>query len=238
VFRPFKLFCLIVLTALFAFESFGQSKPRHAANQQSTGFCAADGRIPLQPFSIDKPSPRIDSNVEVAFYAPRAIPRAQAAGNEESDSTGAIESGRGGPTVAGNRAILRNGLAYAPANAPAGVKSAIWAVNTLRSKPYHWGGGHRSFNDSGYDCSGTVSFALYHAGLLYQPLPSSDFLGYGQRGRGQWITIYSRRGHTFATIAGLRLDTTDVRTGNDIGPRWYTDGRDTWGFQARHPAGL
>ena len=233
---PFKFFCLIVLPALFASKSFGQSKPRPAANQQATGYCAADSRVPLQPFSIDKPSPHIDSNVLVAFYAPRAIPRAQNGSDEESDIIGAIESG--GPTVAGNRAILRHGVAYAPANAPASVKSAIWAVNAIRSKPYHWGGGHGSFNDSGYDCSGTVSFALYHAGLLNQPLPSSDFLGYGQRGRGRWITIYSRRGHTFATIAGLRLDTTDLRTGNDVGPRWHIEGRDTWGFQARHPVGL
>lgn len=74
--------------------------------------------------------------------------------------------------------------------------------------------------------------------MLNQPLPSSDFLRYGARGRGRWITIYSRRGHTFATIAGLRLDTTDLRYGGDIGPRWYTDGRDSWGFEARHPAGL
>ena len=56
-------------------------------------------------------------------------------------------------------------------------------------------------------------------------------------GRGRWITIYSRNGHTFTIIAGLRLDTTDLRDGGDVGPRWYADGRDTSGFDARHPAG-
>lgn len=140
------------------------------------------------------------------------------------------------PTVRGNRAIVRNGVAYAPDNAPDAVKHAIWATNSLRRKPYKWGGGHGSFYDSGYDCSGTVSFALHYAGVLDSPMPSSDLLNYGERGRGRWITIYSREGHTFAVIAGLRLDTTgDYGT---EGPRWHEDGRDTWGYEARHPVGL
>ena len=140
--------------------------------------------------------------------------------------------------VAGKRAVLRNGVAYAPSRAPENVKNAIWAANTLRRKPYVWGGGHGSFHDIGYDCSGAVSFALHGAGLLAAPLPSSDLMRYGERGRGRWITIYSRRGHTFAVIAGLRFDTTDLSRGGDIGPRWYVDGRDTRGYAARHPAGL
>lgn len=140
--------------------------------------------------------------------------------------------------VAGDRAVLRNGIAYAPSRAPRSVKNAVWAANSLRRKPYVWGGGHRTFYDRGYDCSGTVSFALYNAGVLQSPLPSSDFCRYGERGRGRWITIYSRRGHTFAVIAGLRLDTTNLQRGNDVGPRWYVDGRSTGGFAARHPVGL
>lgn len=177
--------------------------------------------------------------MQIAYYAPRAIPRAaDTETEEESGPMPEIESTISHPTVTGSRAVVRHGVAYAPANAPANVKSAIWAVNTIRSKPYHWGGGHGSFSDSGYDCSGTISFALHYAGALNQPLPSSDFLHYGERGRGRWITIYSRRGHTFATIAGLRLDTTDSRTGGAVGPRWYTDGRETSGFEARHPIGL
>jgi cell wall-associated NlpC family hydrolase len=194
---------------------------------------------PLQPFSMEVPSARAAADVRVAYYAPRAIPRAQPIEqDEETAPMPEMESRGSGPTVSGNRAVLRNGVAYAPANAPTSVKSAIWAVNTIRSKPYHWGGGHGSFQDSGYDCSGTVSFALHYAGVLNQPLPSSDLLRYGERGRGRWITIYSRRGHTFATIAGLRLDTTDFSRGGNVGPRWYNDGRDTWGFEARHPEGL
>jgi hypothetical protein len=190
--------------------------------------------VALQPFSLDEPSP-----VRVAYYTPRPFPRAEPVSEEnEPEAIPPMETTSARPIIAGSRALLRNGIAYAPSNAPAEVKSAIWAANTLRRKPYVWGGGHGSFDDYGYDCSGTVSFALHYANLLEAPLPSSDFLRYGERGRGRWITIYARRGHTFAVIAGLRLDTTNLRYGSDVGPRWYVDGRDTRGFAARHPVGL
>ncbi len=140
--------------------------------------------------------------------------------------------------VSGKHAVLRNGVAHPPSNAPAAVRNAIVAANSLRRKPYVWGGGHGSFNDRGYDCSGTVSFALHGAGVLGAPLPSSEFTRFGERGRGRWITIYARSGHTFAVIAGLRLDTTDFRNGGNTGPRWHADPRDTRGYVARHPAGL
>ncbi len=229
----FKLLLFIILVAIFAPTAFAQSKRRHLVYP--------DAVVALQPFSFNDPLPRTGPSMQVAYFAPHAIPRARAAHTEHEEESGPmpeIESGGSHPTIAGSRAVLRRGVAYAPANAPESVKSAIWAVNTIRGKPYHWGGGHGSFSDSGYDCSGTVSFALHYAGVLNQPLPSSDFLRYGEHGRGRWITIYSRRGHTFATIAGLRLDTTDFRTGDAVGPRWYTDGRETSGFEVRHPVGL
>jgi cell wall-associated NlpC family hydrolase len=158
--------------------------------------------------------------------------------DNERNADSQIEKRGDRPTVAGKRAVVRNGIAYAPSRAPEHVKNAIWAANTLRRKPYVWGGGHGSFHDHGYDCSGSVSYALHGAGLLAAPLPSSDLMRYGERGRGRWITIYSRQGHTFAVIAGLRFDTTDLGRGGDVGPRWYMDGRDTRGYVARHPAGL
>jgi hypothetical protein len=167
-----------------------------------------------------------------------APPRAEEYDQDQEQETGRIEQRGDRPTVSGSRAVLRNGVAYAPSRAPQSVKNAIWAANTLRRKPYVWGGGHGTFNDRGYDCSGTVSFALHGAGLLNSPMPSSDLMRYGERGRGRWMTIYSRNGHTFAVIAGLRLDTTDLGRGGDVGPRWYAYGRDTSGFVARHPAAL
>jgi cell wall-associated NlpC family hydrolase len=170
--------------------------------------------------------------------APRAEEYDQDQEQEPEQDNGRIEQPGERPTVSGSRAVLRNGVAYAPSHAPQSVKNAIWAANTLRRKPYIWGGGHGTFYDRGYDCSGTVSFALHGAGLLNSPMPSSDLMRYGERGRGRWMTIYSRNGHTFAVIAGLRLDTTDLGRGGDVGPRWYTYGRDTSGFVARHPVAL
>jgi len=225
--------CLIILAIALmtvvccAKSSFG------ASNRDDAEF-----KAPLQPFTFDRPD-ETRRAIRVAYYSPRPIPHAEPAYSaDDNDDREEPESTLTGPTVPGSRAILRNGVAYAPANAPNRVKAAIWAVNSIRHKPYHWGGGHRSFYDSGYECSGAVSFALHNAGLLDQPLPSSDLLRYGEYGRGRWITIYSRNGHTFAIIAGLRLDTTDLGHGGDVGPRWYTEGRSTWGFRARHPAGL
>ena len=214
--------------------------------QERAALGRGDFGVPLQPFLAGQPandSLRAEP-MRVAYYTPRAqpvpVPRADAAEEENDDAEIAneapiIRSNR--PMVEGSRAVLRNGIAYAPSEAPDNIKNAIWAVNSLRRKPYVWGGGHGSFNDSGYDCSGAVSFALHYAGLLDAPLPSNDFRRYGKRGRGRWVTIYSRDGHTFAIIAGLRLDTTDMRDGGAVGPRWYADGRDTHGFDARHPAG-
>jgi hypothetical protein len=144
-----------------------------------------------------------------------------------------------GPTIASCRAVLRNGIALAPAAAPLAVRRAVWAANQLRSQPYRYGGGHRSFRDSGYDCSGTVSYALGGAGLISSPLSSSDFRRYGERGQGRWITVYARSGHTFAVIAGLRLDTTPGKSSRyRWAPRWQTSTRGPAGFEARHPIGL
>jgi cell wall-associated NlpC family hydrolase len=232
-----RLFLLAsALGLLLAAESQGQSwRGREAIYSSQT----ADG-VPLQPFSFDRQPARAQA-IQVAYYAPRPTRRVEPIERDEYDSeatTPRFDVGGSHPMVPGNRAVLRNGIAYAPANAPDGVKHAIWAVNSICNRPYVWGGGHGSFHDYGYDCSGTVSFALHYAGMLEQPLPSSDFLRYGERGRGRWVTIYSRHGHVFAMIAGLRLDTTDLRYGSDVGPRWHVDGRDAWGFQARHPVGL
>jgi len=144
-----------------------------------------------------------------------------------------------GPITTGGKACLLFGQACAPKKAPLAVKRAIWAANQLRSKPYRYGGGHKSFKDCGYDCSGTVSYALGGAGLIKAPLSSSEFRHFGERGRGKWITIYARNGHTFAVIAGLRLDTTPYITAHDRwAPGWQLTDRMPSGFEARHPVGL
>jgi hypothetical protein len=153
-------------------------------------------------------------------------------------------------TVPGTLAqLLPDGTAAAPADAPLQVQQAVWAGNKLRNKPYKYGGGHAKVKDSGYDCSGTVSFVLIKAGLLESPLDSSSFLRYGAKGPGQWITVYTNPGHAYAVIAGLRLDTSSyavstrssrraVRSATERGPRWRPTARPSRGFKARHPVGF
>ena len=125
--------------------------------------------------------------------------------------------------------------ALAPAGAPQEVVDAIAAANEIVRKPYRYGGGHASFKDSGYDCSGTVSYALHGAGLLRRPRDSSGFESYGRAGRGDWITVYANAGHAFVVIAGLRLDTSGS---GESGPRWRAEPRSGRGYVVRHPAGL
>ena len=135
----------------------------------------------------------------------------------------------------GRTAMLKGGIAYAPRNAPAAVKRAIAAGNRLQQMPYKWGGGHARLADSGYDCSGSVSYVLREAGLIKGSIPSGDFFSYGKKGEGKWITIYARKGHVFMTVAGLRLDTGGP--GGESGPRWKTATRQGRGHIMRHPRG-
>ncbi len=139
-------------------------------------------------------------------------------------------------SISGPRGSVTFGRAHAPAEAPTPVVAAIHAGNRISGKPYKWGGGHGSFDDSGYDCSGTVSYALGRAGLLSSPMDSKSLMNYGESGRGRWITVYARSGHAFMVVAGIRLDTTGNH-GND-GPGWRGNARSLSGFVARHPAGL
>jgi hypothetical protein len=126
--------------------------------------------------------------------------------------------------------------ALPPASAPDQVKNAIYAANRITRKPYVYGGGHRRWTDSGYDCSGSVSYALHGGGLLDSPLPSSSFMRWGLPGRGLWITVYTNPGHAYMTIAGLRFDTSGP---GQRGPRWRKSARfSSRSFAARHPDGL
>ena len=139
--------------------------------------------------------------------------------------------------TAGPVAVLGpDGLASAPREAPAAVKSAIAAANSIADTPYLWGGGHGSWFSYGYDCSGAVSFALYGGGMLGTPLVSGDLASYGEPGPGRWITIYANPEHTYVTIAGLRFDTAGNPEGVS-GPRWHTTPPYPDGYVVRHPAG-
>jgi cell wall-associated NlpC family hydrolase len=141
--------------------------------------------------------------------------------------------------VPGSMARYVNGLAAAPMSLPASVQEVIWAGNQIIGLPYIFGGGHASFVSPGYDCSGTVSFALHGANLLQTPEDSSEFEVWGSHGVGRWVTIFSNPGHAYMTVAGLRLDTSaaDDPT-NQQGPRWRPLRQGNEGFVVRHPLGL
>lgn len=125
--------------------------------------------------------------------------------------------------------------ALAPAGAPQQVKDAIAAANAITRKPYRYGGGHARFEDTGYDCSGAVSYVLRGAGLLRAARDSTGFMRFGSSGKGRWITIHANSGHAYIVVAGLRFDTSGRGA---KGPRWRPEPRSAKGFTTRHPAGL
>jgi len=130
---------------------------------------------------------------------------------------------------------LANGVALPPLEAPAAVRQIIEAGNQIARSPYKWGGGHGKWQDTGYDCSGSVSFALAAAGLLEAPLASGPFMKWGKPGKGKWVTIYTNPGHMFMEVAGIRFDTSAAKR---TGSRWVNDARPVSGYVARHPPGL
>ncbi len=150
--------------------------------------------------------------------------------NQPDQPTGQIA-----PPPPAGATIGPDGLAAAPAGAPAAVAAIIQAGNVIAHMPYRFGGGHQRWTDSGYDCSGSVSFALHGAGLLDTPLASYDFYTWGEAGPGQWVTIYAKDDHAYMVVAGLRFDTAASKGG---GSRWTAAARPPAGYVARHPAGL
>lgn len=151
----------------------------------------------------------------------------------------AASAGKPQLMVPGSIARFVNGLAAAPMSAPAAVQEIVWAGNQIIGLPYIFGGGHASFTSPGYDCSGTVSFALHGASLLNTPMDSSEFEGWGGGGIGQWVTVFTNPGHAYMTVAGLRLDTSAADDpSNQQGPRWRPLRPANGGFKVRHPVGL
>jgi hypothetical protein len=159
--------------------------------------------------------------------AAEAAAAARAAATQSSGTTGS--------TRVGGLAINTGGMVQPPPGAPAAVAQVIAAGNAIATLPYVWGGGHGSFHASGYDCSGSVSYALAAAGLLSSPLDSTGFESWGAPGPGKWITVYANAGHAFMVVAGWRFDTVALAEG---GTRWSQTMASTSGFVARHPAGL
>ena len=166
----------------------------------------------------------------------RALKRAARRGAAEDDGVG----GNGGEAPAPNNGatakLAADGrTAIAPESAPQEVKDAVAAANKITRKPYRYGGGHGDFEDSGYDCSGAISYALHGGGWLDRPLDSTGFMSWGERGAGEWVSVYAHEGHAYVVIAGLRFDTSGE---GEEGPRWREEPRSGRGYTVRHPEGF
>jgi cell wall-associated NlpC family hydrolase len=173
----------------------------------------------------------------VLALIPMAQAEAQTGGTSPGGtSPGGTSPGGNGSTTPGSKAKLVKGRAIAPASAPKRVQRVIAAANRIRNKPYVYGGGHGSFKDDGYDCSGSVSYALHGGGLLKAPLDSSGLAKWKRPGKGNWISVYGNAGHAYMIVAGLRFDTS--MTPGD-GPGWSKSMRSTPGkFAVRHMGSL
>ncbi|WP_354698332.1 endolysin [Paraconexibacter sp. AEG42_29] len=163
------------------------------------------------------PPPTADAAASPAPPPPAAAPAAAATG------------------PVGKATLTSGGLAVAPAGAPPEVVAMIAAANRIARTPYRYGGGHGDFDDTAYDCSGSVSYALHGAGLLDSTLDSSSLAKWGAAGAGRWVTIYANAEHVYMYVAGLRFDTSGQKTS---GSRWQDAARSSSGFTVRHPAGL
>jgi cell wall-associated NlpC family hydrolase len=138
--------------------------------------------------------------------------------------------------VAGGESVGGNGTIPIPTGVPEAVQRVIAGGNAIADFPYIWGGGHASFIANGYDCSGSVSYALAAGGLLGAPLVSGDLATWGEPGPGRWITIYANDGHTFMDVDGMWFDTAG-RSG-PYASRWLVATPSLAGYAVRHPQGL
>jgi peptidoglycan hydrolase-like protein with peptidoglycan-binding domain len=153
----------------------------------------------------------------------------------DGEDTGVAATQPAATTPGAKATVGADGLAVAPADAPDQVKQIIAAGNAIAKKPYVYGGGHGKWDDNGYDCSGSVSYALHAAGLLDQALPSGNFTSWGEKGPGQWVTLYANSTHMYMVVAGLRFDTSGRA---EDGSRWHTSMRSGSGYTVVHPPGL
>jgi cell wall-associated NlpC family hydrolase len=234
------------------------------ASANSTGGVSAGGTGSSAPTTTATPKPLLhlapvvaSRRTSLAYHGPvyQKLPTGEvvpyvAPGTTTTTAPGTVSTGGASPVgasaslkpqllVPGGRARWIAGVAAAPMNAPAAVQQVIWAGDQIIGLPYIYGGGHQSFTSSGYDCSGTVSFALHGASLLTSPEDSSEFEHWGSHGIGRWVTIFSNPGHAYMTVAGLRLDTSSMDDpSNQQGPRWRPLRTGNEGYVVRHPLGL
>jgi cell wall-associated NlpC family hydrolase len=223
----------VVALVVAALSSGQEPKARPSVAKPET----AKADLPPLPQMRPKVVQPVAGNGGTGAQAPTTDPGLTEVGPKPTGpaSAGTPRRGGAGSTDIRKATALPNGVALPPLEAPEEVKQIIEAGNVIARKPYVWGGGHGRWLDKGYDCSGSVSFALAAAGLLNGPLASGPLMSWGEAGPGKWITIYSSPGHVFMYVAGVRFDTSNSRV---TGSRWSNTTRSAAGFVARHPAGL
>ena len=212
---------------------------------------AAPVSAPAKPAPAIRTSPVTARSANIAYTGPvfqrtasgEVIPYTPLTPAGSVNPSGGIAVGVAAETkpqllVPGSRARYVGGLAAAPMSAPPAVAEIVWAANQIIGLPYIFGGGHGSFESPGYDCSGTVSYALHGGRLLSVPADSSEFMHWGSHGLGRWVTIFSNPGHAYVDVAGLRLDTSAADDpARQQGPRWRPLRRNNGGYTIRHPLG-
>jgi cell wall-associated NlpC family hydrolase len=228
---------LVLLAGVAALVAAGLSsgkEPKPAATAKQP---AAKADLPPLPQMRPKVVEPVAGNGGGEAQAPETDPGLTKAGPKPKGpaSAGATRRATTTATDITKANALPNGVALPPLEAPEEVKQIIEAGNIIARKPYVWGGGHGKWLDTGYDCSGSVSFALAAAGLLNGPLASGPLMSWGKAGPGKWVTIYSSPGHVYMYVAGVRFDTSNSRV---TGSRWSNTVRSNAGFVARHPEGL
>jgi peptidoglycan hydrolase-like protein with peptidoglycan-binding domain len=209
-------------------RAWEQRKVGTSGDATTTGASAASG-VRVDGRLTPREAALLRRDVEIAETG--GAPPAAAAPEVQTKTVSA-------PLAEGDKATIGpDGKAVAPASAPDAVKRIIAAGNEIADLPYKYGGGHSAppNKDSGYDCSGSMSYALQGAGLLENALDSSGFAAWGEAGPGQWVTTYGNAGHSYMIVAGLRFDTSGRR---NAGSRWQTSERSSAGYSERHPPGL
>lgn len=249
--RHIRAIVAIAAIAVLAAAAAAFAVPRLTNGSKSSPDKLADTKLAPKPWAADpqyRPGAESPTTTTTeAKPAPKApvdpktgLPAASAGNNGSFTPPSPAERKRvytaTHPVGGNDSALLLNRTALAPPSAPDPIRAMISAANLIVGQPYRWGGGHGSFQSKGYDCSGAVSYALAGAGLLQTPLTSGQFMGYGESGPGQWLTIYASPTHVYAVIAGLRWDTVGDARGS--GPRWHPYDAYPKGFVARHVPGL
>jgi cell wall-associated NlpC family hydrolase len=243
----------LTILAVAAAPSSAVTTGGAAATGPTTTSTPATPAAPVAPTPAIHLSPIVAHSPKLAYTGPiyqktatgEVIPyQAPTSPGEMSSATGGSPVGATADTkpellVPGILARYVDGLAAAPISAPESVQQVIWAGNQIIGLPYIFGGGHGSFEAPGYDCSGTVSFALHGASLVTAPEDSSEFMAWGSHGAGRWITVFGNAGHAYMDVAGLRLDTSAADDPSDQqGPRWRPLRAENGGYTVRHPLGL